>query len=94
MTFKWHFGAEEYAEVQMRVGTSPGWRTWSSANLRPGGWRVELVDANGVVLMERRFTVSGIAAAHSFVIDPDPDRKIPRQKEEAHMADGISMELP
>ncbi len=71
VTFKWHYGGNDYAEVQMPVGTSPGWRTWSSANLRPGAWRVELIDANGVVLMEERFRVSRKPIAQaSIAIDP------------------------
>ena len=47
----------------MNIGTSPGWRTWSTANLRPGNWRVALVDASGAVLTEKAFTVGPLPAA-------------------------------
>ena len=58
VTFKWYFGGQEHAAVQTSVGNSPGWRTWSSANLKPGGWRVQLRDAGGTVLAERGFAVA------------------------------------
>lgn len=57
VSFVWHHGERSHAVVPMNVGTSPGWRTWSSVNLQPGAWRVALVDAQGEVLAERAFTV-------------------------------------
>ena len=56
--FVWHHGDRNHAVVPVTVGTSPGWRTWSSVNLRPGHWRVALVDASGEVLLEKAFTVA------------------------------------
>ncbi len=47
----------QHGSVWLNVGQSPGWRTWSSANLRPGNWSVTLVDAGGSVLVQRSFIV-------------------------------------
>ena len=47
----------QHGSVWLNVGTSPGWRTWSSANLRPGNWSVALIDAGGSVLVQRSFIV-------------------------------------
>lgn len=55
--FVWYYGEKSYAEVPMNVGTSPGWRTWSTVKLRPGNWRVELVGAGGELLSQRAFHV-------------------------------------
>lgn len=57
VAFIWHYEGAEHATVNMNIGTSDGWRTWSSINLRPGHWRVKLVDSNGVVVAERAFMV-------------------------------------
>jgi len=53
----WRHEGMEHGSVWLNVGTSPGWRTWSSANLRPGNWSVTLVDAGGSVLVQRSFIV-------------------------------------
>ena len=76
VTFRWYFGGQEHAEVQMPVGNSPGWRTWSSANLRPGSWRVELVDANGIVLTEARFWVGRTDVARGSLEPNHADQAI------------------
>lgn len=57
VSFVWYYGDEMHASIDMNIGTSSGWRTWSSVNLRPGNWRVKLQDANGMVLAERSFSV-------------------------------------
>ena len=57
VSFVWYYGDEMHASVDMNIGTSAGWRTWSSVNLRPGNWRVKLQDQNGMVIAERSFTV-------------------------------------
>ena len=57
VSFVWYYGDEMHASIDMNVGTSGGWRTWSSVNLRPGNWRVKLQDQNGMVIAERSFTV-------------------------------------
>lgn len=76
VTFKWYFGGQEHAAVRMPVGNSPGWRTWSSASLRPGSWRVELVDAHGVVLLEDRFWVDRTDVARGSLEPNGADRGI------------------
>jgi hypothetical protein len=53
----WHHEGTQHGSVWLNVGKSPGWRTWSSANLKPGNWSVSLVDTNGAVLVQRSFTV-------------------------------------
>lgn len=53
----WLYEGERHATVPLEVGTSSGWRTWSSANLHPGQWRVELQDPYGSVLTQKSFTV-------------------------------------
>ena len=58
VSFIWRHGERNHAVVPMHVGTSPGWRTWSTVNLQPGSWRVALVDSRGEVLMEQAFTVA------------------------------------
>ena len=57
VSFVWYYGDEMHATVDMNIGTSGGWRTWSSVNLRPGNWRVKLQDQNGMVIAERSFSV-------------------------------------
>ena len=59
VSFVWEFDDQVHATIDMNVGSSPGWRTWSSVNLRPGNWRVKLIDQNGVIMAERSFTVGG-----------------------------------
>ncbi len=53
----WRHEGMQHGSVWLNVGQSPGWRTWSSANLRPGNWSVTLVDAGGSVLVQRSFIV-------------------------------------
>ena len=53
----WRHEGMEHGSVWLNVGESTGWRTWSSANLRPGNWSVTLVDAGGSVLVQRSFIV-------------------------------------
>ena len=55
--FVWHYEGATHAAIPVEIGRSPGWRTWSSARLRPGAWRVELIDDSGAVLKETAFTV-------------------------------------
>jgi hypothetical protein len=57
VSFVWYYGEEMHASIDMNIGTSGGWRTWSSVNLRPGNWRVKLQDQNGMVIAERSFMV-------------------------------------
>jgi hypothetical protein len=57
LTAVWIHEGEEHARVGLNIGTSSGWRTWSSANLKPGDWTVQLRDEQGVILAEREFAV-------------------------------------
>ena len=57
VSFIWQYGDETHATINQTVGTSAGWRTWSSVNLKPGTWHVKVVSADGVTLAQRDFTV-------------------------------------
>lgn len=57
VSFVWEVDNSVHASIDMNVGTSPGWRTWSSVALRPGKWRVKLIDESGLMLAEKTFTV-------------------------------------
>ncbi len=57
VSFVWEYGKTHYATIPVNVGASLGWRTWSTAKLRSGNWRVKLLDADGEVLLEKAFTV-------------------------------------
>ncbi len=65
----WHYEGTQHGSVWLNVGTSSGWRTWSSANLKPGNWSVSLVDTEGSVLVQRSFTVGRSADAMAGVDD-------------------------
>ena len=58
VTFAWYYEDRVHAMVDLDIGTSPGWRTWSSTNLRSGQWRVELLGHDGLVLAEHSFVVA------------------------------------
>ena len=58
ITVVWYRDGIVHGHVDLHVGTSTGWRTWSSATLTTGDWRVELMTETGVVLAERSFTVA------------------------------------
>lgn len=55
-----HVWTKEGAEpvvVELNVGGSP-WRTWSSRNVSPGSWTVDIQDAAGTSLKTLSFTVT------------------------------------
>ena len=58
VTVIWYRDGVVHGHVALHVGSSTGWRTWSSANLTQGDWRVELMTDTGVVLAERSFPVA------------------------------------
>ena len=58
VSFVWYYEDRVHATVDQDIGTSPGWRTWSSANVRSGQWRVELRGHDGLVLAEHSFVVA------------------------------------
>ncbi len=57
VSFVWLYDDSLYATVDMQVGSSVRWRTWSSAEVWLGEWRVQIVSADGQVLAENAFTV-------------------------------------
>ena len=57
VSFVWMYGTETHANISMNVGTSSGWRTWSSVNLKPGKWRVDVMSNDGTILAQRSFMV-------------------------------------
>jgi hypothetical protein len=57
VSFVWLYDDALYATVEMEVGPSVRWRTWSSAQLSLGPWRVQIVSPDGEVLAENAFTV-------------------------------------
>jgi hypothetical protein len=57
VSFIWQYQGSEHASVDQTIGTSGSWRTWSSVNLKPGDWRVQLVTEDGRVIAERTFKV-------------------------------------
>lgn len=57
VSFVWEIDNTVHASIDMSVGTSSGWRTWSSVALRPGTWRVKLMDESGLMLAEKTFTI-------------------------------------
>lgn len=57
VSFVWLYDDALYATVDMEIGTSVRWRTWSSAELSLGAWRVQIVSPDGDVLSETAFTV-------------------------------------
>lgn len=65
VNFVWYYGDEMHASIPMNIGTSSGWRTWSSVNLRPGNWKVNITDQNGMVIAERNFMVEHSSAMSS-----------------------------
>ncbi len=85
VSFVWHYGSNIHAIVDLNIGTSQGWRTWSSATLKSGEWRVELVTEEGEVLAERAFTVAPLMGnatapvdeASSYDENASPSQKAP-----------------
>ena len=60
ITHVWYRNEEKRAEIALRIGASPAWRTWSSKAIFPKGpadWRVEVTSEDGTPLAETRFTV-------------------------------------
>ena len=72
LTAVWLHEGQEHARVGLNIGTSSGWRTWSSANLKPGEWKVQLRDDQGVILAERDFAVRS-----EFAMDGEAETMAP-----------------
>ena len=59
VTHVWYFGDRERARIKLAV-RSPNWRTNSSKKIQPheiGDWHVDVVGADGQVLMTIPFTI-------------------------------------
>ena len=69
----WQHEGTQHASVWLNVGESTAWRTWSSANLKPGNWSVTLLDAGGSVLVQRSFivgqTVDAMAGYEDYMVE-------------------------
>lgn len=65
----WNYEGALHGSVWLNVGMSPAWRTWSSANLKPGNWSVSLIDADGSIMVQRTFTVGRTADAMAATDD-------------------------
>lgn len=57
VTFVWLRDGQEYRRYKAPVQATKQWRTFSSINLRPGDWKVQLVGKNNEVLAEKSFLV-------------------------------------
>jgi hypothetical protein len=53
----WSVDGKKEADVSLEVKYA-GMRTWSSKNVWPGAWKVEVVDESGAVLSSKEATVS------------------------------------
>jgi len=59
VTHVWYCGDKELARVRLAVNSSD-WRTWSSKRIMPqwkGAWRVEILDADGQMLLIVPFSI-------------------------------------
>lgn len=57
LTHVWYREGKKMAEVELKVLASP-FRTWSSKNIWPGNWRVEVLGRDGEVLAVEELQVS------------------------------------
>jgi hypothetical protein len=59
-THVWRANGKVLSRVELKVGKSPSWRTWSRHRTRPGDigkWTCEVLDTNGAQLGLAQFTV-------------------------------------
>ncbi|MFU8861019.1 MAG: DUF2914 domain-containing protein [Cyclonatronaceae bacterium] len=56
--FRWTHDGAVYANINLLIGVSQAWRTYSSVQILEGEWKVELVDENDNVLASTEFTVT------------------------------------
>jgi hypothetical protein len=57
----WYFQDKPVSEIPLSIGTSSGWRTYSSKNISltsEGNWKVEIINANGDILKTIQFVVN------------------------------------
>lgn len=55
----WYFNDKEVANIELKLGKSSRWRTYSSKTIgdRHGSWKVEVVDSTGNTMSSQAFTV-------------------------------------
>ena len=59
LSFMWTYNNIHHATVDLKIGTSGSWRTWSSVELAPGTWEIKVVTEDGTVIAKTAFTVGG-----------------------------------
>ncbi len=62
VTMVWRKGEQEGWRIDLKVGTSTGWRTWSRKTIRSwdaGDWTVDVFDDDGVLIDQLTFVVDG-----------------------------------
>jgi hypothetical protein len=74
----WSADGKKEAEVALEI-KYPSARTWSSKNVWPGSWKVEVIDDQGKVLSSKEFTVTKEAAATPAAGTPAPATAPPPQ---------------
>ncbi len=57
VTFVWFRNDSEYTRFTTDVQTAKKWRTYASVKLRPGTWKVQLLNEDNSVLAEKTFTL-------------------------------------
>ena len=58
VSFVWYRDELKQSIVKAKVGRSRAWRTWSSARLSPGTWRVDVLSPDGSLIGEKSFIVA------------------------------------
>lgn len=61
VTHVWFHGEREVHRMDLEVA-GPSWRTWTYKTIPPewtGSWRVDIEDANGVIIYSIPFTIAG-----------------------------------
>jgi len=94
VSFVWEYGDQTHATVPVNVGSSPGWRTWSTAKLRSGNWRVKLVNAQGEVLLEKAFTVEPGSSSGPVAMPAYGAQQSGDQSEMVNPNGGVADDIP
>lgn len=61
VTHIWYYEGRDVARIDMEIGTSPFWRTWSVKKIPPnsvGQWGVYVFDAEGIEIGKKDFFIS------------------------------------
>lgn len=57
VTYVWYLDGKEMKRATQQIGTSSGWRSYTQMRVKPGRWRVDLIDGSGAVIADREFEV-------------------------------------